>query len=184
MSGNPRNAGPRPDARRDFALLNVGWRFRILHYMGCSTFANHTVLPEIALAKVSEDAPIPKSVEGDLAPYLVDLTRGGADYTFDATGNVGVMRDALESAHKGWGESIIIGVSTCRGRDFDPSTFQLHHRQVVARHRLWRRAGPYRRPKIVYWYMDGKRDRPDDHSHHVSGDINHGFDLMHKGVSI
>ena len=183
MSGNPRNAGPRPDARRDFALLNVGWRFHpALH--GLFDLANHTVLPEIALAKVSEDAPIPKSVEGDLAPYLVDLTRGGADYTFDATGNVGVMRDALESAHKGWGESIIIGVAPA-GAEISTRSFQL----VIGR--SWRGTafggarGRTDVPKIVYWYMDGKIEIDPMITHTMClDDINHGFDLMHKGVSI
>lgn len=173
-----------PDGTSRFSTLDGD---PILHYMGCSTFSNHTVLPEIALARVREDAPFdkicyigcgvttgigavintakveigsraivfglggiglnviqglrlagadqivgvdlnpakvematkfgmtdfvnPSEVEGDLVPYLVNLTKGGADYTFDATGNVGVMRAALESAHKGWGESIIIGVA-------------------------------------------------------------------------
>ncbi|MEM1298833.1 MAG: alcohol dehydrogenase catalytic domain-containing protein, partial [Pseudomonadota bacterium] len=181
-------AGVMPDGTSRFTTLDGD---PILHYMGCSTFSNYTVLPEIALAKVREDAPFdkicyigcgvttgigavmntakveagsravvfglggiglnviqglrlagcdqivgvdlnpgkiqmaqyfgmtdfvnPKEVEGDLVPYLVDLTKGGADYSFDATGNVNVMRDALECAHKGWGESIIIGVGPAGG---------------------------------------------------------------------
>ena len=189
--------GLMPDGTSRFSTLDGD---PILHYMGCSTFSNHTVLPEIALAKVREDAPFdkicyigcgvttgigavintakveigsraivfglggiglnviqglrlagadqivgvdlnpskvematkfgmtdfvnPAEVEGDLVPYLVNLTKGGADYTFDATGNVGVMRDALESAHKGWGESIIIGVAPA-GAEISTRPFQL-----------------------------------------------------------
>ena len=126
----------------------------------------------------------PKEVEGDLAPYLVNLTKGGADYTFDATGNVGVMRDALESAHKGWGESIIIGVAPA-GAEISTRPFQL----VTGR--SWRGTafggarGRTDVPKIVDWYMDGKI-KIDPMITHTMGldDINHGFDLMHKGVSI
>ena len=189
--------GLMPDGSSRFSTLDGD---PILHYMGCSTFSNHTVLPEIALAKVNPDAPFdkicyigcgvttgigavmntakveigsravvfglggiglnviqglrlagadqivgvdlnpekvpmaerfgmtdfvnPTEVEGDLVPYLVDLTKGGADYTFDATGNVNVMRDALECAHKGWGESIIIGVAPA-GAEISTRPFQL-----------------------------------------------------------
>ncbi|MEL6607896.1 MAG: S-(hydroxymethyl)glutathione dehydrogenase/class III alcohol dehydrogenase [Pseudomonadota bacterium] len=249
--------GVMPDGTSRFSTLDGD---PILHYMGCSTFANHTVLPEIALAKVREDAPFdkicyigcgvttgigavintakveigsrcvvfglggiglnviqglrlagadqivgvdlnpskvpmaekfgmtdfvnPKEVEGDLVPYLVDLTGGGADYSFDATGNVQVMRDALECAHKGWGESIIIGVAPA-GAEISTRPFQL----VTGR--SWRGTafggarGRTDVPKIVDWYMDGKIEI-DPMITHTMGldDINHGFDLMHKGESI
>jgi len=232
----------------------------IFHYMGTSTFANHTIVPEIALAKVRKDAPFekicyigcgvttgigavintakveigaraivfglggiglnviqglrlaganqivgvdinpskvamaerfgmtdfvnPTEVEGDLVPYLVDLTKGGADYTFDATGNVDVMRAALESAHKGWGESIIIGVAAA-GAEISTRPFQL----VTGR--SWRGTafggarGRTDVPKIVDWYMDGKIEI-DPMITHTMGleDINKGFDLMHAGESI
>jgi len=232
----------------------------IFHYMGTSTFANHTIVPEIALAKVRKDAPFekicyigcgvttgigavintakveigaraivfglggiglnviqglrlagadqivgvdinpskvamaerfgmtdfvnPTEVEGDLVPYLVDLTKGGADYTFDATGNVDAMRAALESAHKGWGESIIIGVAAA-GAEISTRPFQL----VTGR--SWRGTafggarGRTDVPKIVDWYMDGKIEI-DPMITHTMGleDINKGFDLMHAGESI
>ena len=232
----------------------------IFHYMGTSTFANFTVLPEIALAKINPDAPFdkvcyigcgvttgigavintakveigskaivfglggiglnvlqglrlagadmivgvdlnpakvematrfgmthfvnPSEVEGDLVPYLVDLTKGGADYTFDATGNVGVMRTALECAHKGWGESIIIGVAGA-GQEISTRPFQL----VTGR--SWRGTafggarGRTDVPKIVEWYMEGKIeiDPMITHTMGLEG-INEAFDLMHKGESI
>jgi S-(hydroxymethyl)glutathione dehydrogenase/alcohol dehydrogenase len=149
-------AGLMPDGTSRFTTLDGN---PILHYMGCLTFSNHTVLPEIALAKTRKDAPFDKvcyigcgittgigavihtaKVEGDLVPYLVKLTKGGADYTFDATGNVNVMRTALESAHKGWGESIVIGVAAA-GAEISTRPFQL----VTGRswHGLWRRAWTY-----------------------------------------
>ena len=232
----------------------------ILHYMGCSTFSNYTVLPEIALAKIREDAPFdkvcyigcgvttgigavintakveigsraivfglggiglnviqglrlagadqivgvdlnpekkamakhfgmtdfvnPNEVEGDLVPYLIDLTKGGADYTFDATGNVDVMRAALESAHKGWGESIIIGVAPA-GAEISTRPFQL----VTGR--SWRGTafggarGRTDVPKIVDWYMEGKIEIDPMITHTLALDeINEGFELMHQGESI
>ena len=232
----------------------------VFHYMGTSTFANYTVAPEIALAKVREDAPFdkicyigcgvttgigavintakvepgsnvvvfglggiglnviqgarlvganmivgvdinpgkkemaerfgmthfvnPNEVEGDLVPYLVDLTGGGADYSFDATGNVGVMRAALECAHKGWGESIIIGVAPA-GAEISTRPFQL----VTGR--IWRGTafggarGRTDVPKIVDWYMDGKIEIDPMITHTLPlEDINKGFDLMHAGESI
>ncbi|MEM7720472.1 MAG: S-(hydroxymethyl)glutathione dehydrogenase/class III alcohol dehydrogenase [Pseudomonadota bacterium] len=249
--------GLMPDGTSRFSTLDGD---PILHYMGCSTFSNHTVLPEISLAKVREDAPFdkicyigcgvttgigaviytakveqgaraivfglggiglnviqglrlagadqivgvdvnpskkpmaekfgmtdfvnPKEVEGDLVPYLVDLTKGGADYTFDATGNVNVMRAALEAAHKGWGESIIIGVAPA-GAEISTRPFQL----VTGR--SWRGTafggarGRTDVPKIVDWYMDGKIEI-DPMITHTFGleDINKAFDLMHSGESI
>jgi len=249
--------GLMPDGTSRFTTLDGD---PILHYMGCSTFANHTVVPEIALAKVRKDAPFdkicyigcgvttgigavintakaeigsraivfglggiglnviqglrlagadqivgvdinpskvemgtrfgmtdfvnPKEVDGDLVAYLVALTKGGADYTFDATGNVDVMRTALESAHKGWGESIIIGVAPA-GAEISTRPFQL----VTGR--SWRGTafggarGRTDVPQIVDWYMDGKIEI-DPMITHTMGldDINHGFDLMHQGKSI
>jgi len=223
--------GLMPDGSSRFTTLDGD---PILHYMGCSTFANHTVVPEIALAKVREDAPFdkicyigcgvttgigavintatgadqivgvdlnpskvematrfgmtdfvnPKDVDGDLVAYLVALTKGGADYTFDATGNVDVMRTALEAAHKGWGESIIIGVAPA-GAEITTRPFQL----VTGR--SWRGTafggarGRTDVPQIVDWYMDGKIEI-DPMITHTMGldDINKGFDLMHKGESI
>ena len=250
-------AGLMPDGTSRFSTLDGD---PILHYMGCSTFSNHTVLPEIALAKVRPDAPFdkicyigsgmttgigavintakveigaraivfglggiglnviqglrlagadqivgvdlnpdkvpmaekfgmtdfvnPTEVEGDLVPYLVELTKGGADYTFDATGNVGVMRAALESAHKGWGESIIIGVAPA-GAEISTRPFQL----VTGR--SWRGTafggarGRTDVPRIVDWYMDGKIEIDPMITHTLSlENINEGFDLMHEGKSI
>ena len=249
--------GLMPDGTSRFSTLDGD---PILHYMGCSTFSNHTVLPEIAVAKINPDAPFDKvcyigcgvttgigavintakveigsraivfglggiglnviqglrlagadqivgvdinpgrremaekfgmtdfvnskEVEGDLVPYLVDLTKGGADYTFDATGNVSVMRAALESAHKGWGESIIIGVAPA-GAEISTRPFQL----VTGR--SWRGTafggarGRTDVPKIVDWYMEGKIEIDPMITHTLGLDqINEGFDLMHRGESI
>jgi len=249
--------GLMPDGTSRFSMLDGT---PILHYMGCSTFSNHTVLPEISLAKVRKDAPFdkicyigcgvttgigaviytakveqgargivfglggiglnviqglrmagadqivgvdlnpekavmakkfgmtdfvnPSEVEGDLVGHLVELTGGGADYTFDATGNVQVMRAALESAHKGWGESIIIGVAPA-GAEISTRPFQL----VTGR--SWRGTafggarGRTDVPKIVDWYMDGKIEIDPMITHTLSlDDINKGFDLMHAGESI
>ncbi|MEQ9490462.1 MAG: S-(hydroxymethyl)glutathione dehydrogenase/class III alcohol dehydrogenase [Alphaproteobacteria bacterium] len=232
----------------------------ILHYMGTSTFANFTVLPEIALARVREDAPFdkicyigcgvttgigavintakaepgsnivvfglggiglnviqgarliganmivgvdlnpakkavgeqfgmthfvnPKEVEGDLVAHLVELTGGGADYSFECIGNVNTMRQALECAHKGWGESIIIGVAGA-GQEISTRPFQL----VTGR--SWRGTafggarGRTDVPKIVDWYMDGKIEIDPMITHTMPlEDINKGFDLMHSGESI
>ncbi|MGS4946353.1 S-(hydroxymethyl)glutathione dehydrogenase/class III alcohol dehydrogenase [Meridianimarinicoccus sp. RP-17] len=249
--------GVMPDGTSRFTTLDGD---PILHYMGCSTFANHTVLPEIALAKVREDAPFdkicyigcgvttgigavintakveigsraivfglggiglnviqglrlagadqivgvdlnpekramgerfgmtdfvnPAEVEGDLVPYLVDLTKGGADYTFDATGNVGVMRTALECAHKGWGESIIIGVAPA-GAEISTRPFQLVTGRVWKGTAFGGARGRTDVPKIVDWYMQGKIEIDPMITHNLTLDeINHGFDLMHEGKSI
>ncbi|WP_412504210.1 S-(hydroxymethyl)glutathione dehydrogenase/class III alcohol dehydrogenase [Roseovarius sp. SYSU LYC5161] len=249
--------GLMPDGTSRFSTLDGD---PILHYMGCSTFANHTVLPEIALAKVRPDAPFdkicyigcgvttgvgaviktakveigaraivfglggiglnviqglrlagadqivgvdlnpdkkvtakrfgmtdfvnPAEVEGDLVPYLVDLTGGGGDYTFDATGNVDVMRAALESAHKGWGESVIIGVAPA-GAEISTRPFQLVTGRVWRGTAFGGARGRTDVPKIVDWYMDGKIEI-DPMITHTMGldDINTGFDLMHSGESI
>ena len=249
--------GLMPDGTSRFSTLDGD---PILHYMGTSTFSNHTVLPEIALAKVREDAPFdkicyigcgvttgigavmntakveigsravvfglggiglnviqglrlagadqivgvdlneskremaerfgmtdfvnPAEVEGDLVPYLVNLTNGGADYTFDATGNVDVMRTALESAHKGWGESVIIGVAPA-GAEISTRPFQLVTGRVWRGTAFGGARGRTDVPKIVDWYMEGKIEIDPMITHTMSlDDINTGFDLMHAGQSI
>ncbi|GAB5471401.1 MAG: S-(hydroxymethyl)glutathione dehydrogenase/class III alcohol dehydrogenase [Rhodospirillales bacterium] len=248
--------GLMPDGTSRFSLKGEP----IFHYMGTSTFANHTVLPEIALAKIHPDAPFdkvcyvgcgvttgigavintakvepgsncvvfglggiglnviqglrlaganmivgvdmnddkkswgerfgmthfvnPKAVEGDLVAHLVELTGGGADYSFECIGNVNVMRQALECAHKGWGESIIIGVAGA-GQEISTRPFQL----VTGR--SWRGTafggarGRTDVPKIVEWYMNGKVEIDPMITHILSlEEINKGFDLMHAGESI
>jgi S-(hydroxymethyl)glutathione dehydrogenase/alcohol dehydrogenase len=232
----------------------------IYHYMGCSTFSNFTVLPEIALAKIREDAPFdkicyigcgvttgvgavintakvqpgdnvivfglggiglnviqgaklvganmivgvdinpsrkdiaekfgmthfvnPKEVEGDLVPYLVDLTKGGADHSFECIGNTGTMRQALECCHKGWGESTIIGVAGA-GQEISTRPFQLVTGRVWRGTAFGGAKGRTDVPKIVDWYMDGKINIDDLITHKLAlEDINDGFDLMHRGESI
>ena len=126
----------------------------------------------------------PSKVEGDLVGHLVELTGGGADYTFDATGNVQVMRTALESAHKGWGESIIIGVAPA-GAEISTRPFQLVTGRVWRGTAFGGARGRTDVPKIVDWYMDGKIDIDPMITHTMPlEDINKGFDLMHKGCSI
>ena len=228
--------------------------------MGCSTFSNHTVLPEIAIAKVRKDAPFdkicyigcgvttgigavintakveegsraivfglggiglnviqglrlagadqivgvdvnagkkamaerfgmtdfvnPDEVDSDLVAFLVNLTGGGADYTFDATGNVDVMRAALESAHKGWGESVIIGVAPA-GAEIATRPFQLVTGRVWRGTAFGGARGRTDVPKIVDWYMDGKIEIDPMITHTLDLDgINEGFHLMHAGKSI
>jgi S-(hydroxymethyl)glutathione dehydrogenase/alcohol dehydrogenase len=248
--------GLMPDGSSRFSLDGKP----VLHYMGTSTFAQFTVVPEIALAKIREDAPFekvcyigcgvttgigaviftakvevgskvvvfglggiglnviqgarlagadmivgvdlnpgreamarkfgmthfvnPKEVEGDLVPYLVSLTKGGADYTFECIGNTQVMRQALECAHKGWGTSVIIGVAPA-GAEISTRPFQL----VTGRN--WRGSafggarGRTDVPKIVDWYMDGKIDIDSLITHTMPLEkINDAFDLMHRGESI
>jgi len=232
----------------------------IYHYMGTSTFANHIVVPEIAVAKVRSDAPFdkicyigcgvttgigavintakveagancvvfglggiglnviqglrmvgadivvgvdinpsrrelaesfgmthfvnPKEVEGDLVAYLVDLTGGGADYSFECIGDVGVMRQALECCHKGWGESIIIGVAGA-GKEISTRPFQLVTGRVWRGSAFGGARGRTDVPKIVDWYMDGKINIDDLITHTMPLDeINTAFDLMHEGKSI
>jgi S-(hydroxymethyl)glutathione dehydrogenase/alcohol dehydrogenase len=245
-----------PDESSRFSLGSD----RLFHYMGTSTFSNYTVVPEIALAKIREDAPFdkvcyigcgvttgigavintakvepganvvvfglggiglnviqgarlvgadkivgvdlnperealgrkfgmthfvnPSEVEGDLVPYLVELTGGGADYSFECIGNVNVMRQALECCHKGWGTSIIIGVAPA-GAEISTRPFQL----VTGRN--WRGTafggakGRTDVPKIVDWYMDGKINIDDLITHTMPLEqINTAFDLMHEGKSI
>ena len=248
--------GVMPDGTSRFHLGNDS----IFHYMGTSTFANHTVLPEIAVAKVREDAPFdkicyigcgvttgigavintarvepgancvvfglggiglnviqglrlvgadiivgvdlnpakrelaerfgmthfvnPSEVEGDLVPYLVDITKGGADYSFECIGNVGVMRQALECCHKGWGESVIIGVAGA-GQEIATRPFQLVTGRVWRGTAFGGARGRTEVPKIVDWYMDGKINIDDLITHTMPlEDINRAFDLMHAGESI
>ena len=248
--------GVMPDGTSRFHLGNDS----IFHYMGTSTFANHTVLPEIAVAKVREDAPFdkicyigcgvttgigavintakvepgancvvfglggiglnviqglrlvgadiivgvdlnpakrelaerfgmthfvnPSEVEGDLVPYLVDITRGGADYSFECIGNVEVMRQALECCHKGWGESIIIGVAGA-GQEIATRPFQLVTGRVWRGTAFGGAKGRTEVPRIVDWYMDGKINIDDLITHTMPlEDINQAFDLMHAGESI
>jgi S-(hydroxymethyl)glutathione dehydrogenase / alcohol dehydrogenase len=230
------------------------------HYMGTSTFANYTVLPEIAVAKIREDAPFekvcligcgvttgigavintakvevganvvvfglggiglniiqaarmvganmivgidlnpakrplaekfgmthfvnPQEVEGDLVPYLVDLTKGGADYSFECIGNVNVMRQALECCHKGWGVSVIVGVAGA-GQEISTRPFQLVTGRVWKGTAFGGAKGRTDVPKIVDWYMDGKIDINSLVTHTMPlAQINEAFELMHEGKSI
>jgi S-(hydroxymethyl)glutathione dehydrogenase / alcohol dehydrogenase len=239
---------------------------KIHHYMGTSTFANYTVLPEIAVAKIREDAPFekicyigcgvttgigavintakvepgakcivfglggiglnviqglrlvgadmiigvdinndkkewgerfgmthfvnPKEIGQDLVPYLVNMTKagadqiGGADYTFDCTGNTTVMRQALESCHRGWGESIIIGVAAA-GQEIATRPFQLVTGRVWKGSAFGGARGRTDVPRIVDWYMDGKIEIDPMITHVMPlEDINRGLDLMHHGESV
>jgi len=231
------------------------------HYMGTSTFANYTVLPEIAVAKIREDAPFdkvcyigcgvttgigavintakvepganvvvfglggiglnvlqgarmvganmivgvdlnparealgrkfgmthfvnPEKLEGkDLVAHIVELTDGGADYSFECVGNTRLMRQALECCHRGWGKSVIIGVAGS-GQEIATRPFQL----VTGRHWLGTAFGGAKGrrdvPKIVDWYMDGKIDIDSLITHTMPVEkINDAFDLMHRGESI
>ena len=248
--------GVMPDGTSRFS---IGGK-KIHHYMGCSTFANYTVLPEIALAKIRPDAPFdkvcyigcgvttgigavintakvepganvvvfglggiglnvvqgarlagadmivgvdlnnarkplaekfglthfvnPKEVGGDLVAHLVELTGGGADYSFECIGNVEVMRQALECCHRGWGTSVIVGVAGA-GQEIRTRPFQL----VTGRNWKGTAFGGARGrtdvPKIVDWYMDGKINIDDLITHVMPlEDINKAFELMHSGESI
>jgi S-(hydroxymethyl)glutathione dehydrogenase/alcohol dehydrogenase len=254
--------GLMPDGSSRFSLGGKP----VLHYMGCSTFANYTVLPEIAVAKIREDAPFdkacyigcgvttgvgavintakveigataivfglggiglnviqglrlagadmiigvdlnnskkewgerfgmthfvnPKEVGAELVPHLVNMTKrgadqiGGADYTFDCTGNTTVMRQALESAHRGWGQSIIIGVAGA-GQEISTRPFQLVTGRVWKGTAFGGARGRTDVPKIVDWYMEGKIEIDPMITHILKlEDINKGFDLMHAGKSI
>jgi S-(hydroxymethyl)glutathione dehydrogenase/alcohol dehydrogenase len=254
--------GVMPDGTSRFSYKGK----KIHHYMGCSTFSNYTVLPEIALAKVNEKAPFdkicyigcgvttgigavintakveagatavvfglggiglnviqglklagadmiigvdinngkkewgerfgmthfvnPSGIQGDLVPHLVNMTKrgadqiGGADYTFDCTGNVKVMRMALESAHRGWGQSIIIGVAGA-GQEISTRPFQLVTGRVWKGTAFGGARGRTDVPKIVEWYMDGKIQIDPMITHTMTlEDINKAFDLMHAGKSI
>jgi S-(hydroxymethyl)glutathione dehydrogenase/alcohol dehydrogenase len=248
--------GLMPDGTSRFSLAGK----RVHHYMGTSTFANYTVVPEIALAKIRDDAPFdkvcyigcgvttgigavintakvqvgdrvvvfglggiglnvvqgarlagasmivgvdmnpgrqamatkfgmthfvnPTEVRGELVPYLVDLTKGGADFSFECVGNVKLMRQALECCQRGWGTCVIIGVAGA-GEEISTRPFQL----VTGR--TWKGTAfggaKSRRdvPKIVDWYMDGRINIDDLITHTMPLDrINEGFELMHQGKSI
>ncbi|RNF34691.1 S-(hydroxymethyl)glutathione dehydrogenase/class III alcohol dehydrogenase [Paracoccus methylarcula] len=254
--------GLMPDGTSRFSLPDGT---PIHHYMGCSTFSNYTVLPEIAVAKVREDAPFdkicyigcgvttgigavintakveigakavvfglggiglnviqglrlagadmiigvdlnddkkemaerfgmthfvnPKNVDNTVQE-IVELTKtpfdqiGGADYSFDATGNVKVMRDALECTHRGWGQSVIIGVAPA-GAEISTRPFQLVTGRVWKGTAFGGARGRTDVPKIVDWYMDGKIEIDPMITHTMPlDDINKGFDLMHHGESI
>ncbi len=248
--------GLMPDGSSRFSLAGEP----IYHYMGTSTFSNFTVVPEIALAKIRQDAPFdkvcyigcgvttgigavintakvepgancvvfglggiglnviqglrlvganriigvdlndskrslaesfgmtdfvnPSELEDDLVPYLVELTNGGADYSFECVGNVELMRQALECCHKGWGESIIIGVAGA-GQEISTRPFQLVTGRVWRGTAFGGAKGRTQVPQIVDWYMDGKIDIDDLITHKLYlEDINKGFDLMHSGESI
>jgi S-(hydroxymethyl)glutathione dehydrogenase/alcohol dehydrogenase len=248
--------GVMPDGTSRFSIGGQ----KIHHYMGCSTFAHHTVLPEIAVAKIREDAPFdkvcyigcgvttgigavintakvepganvvvfglggiglnviqgarlaganmivgvdinpkrkalaesfgmthfvnPKEVEGDLVPWLVNLTGGGADYSFECVGNVDLMRQALECCHRGWGESIIIGVAGA-GQEIRTRPFQLVTGRVWKGTAFGGARGRTDVPRIVDWYMDGKIKIDPLITHTMPLDqINAAFDLMHSGESI
>jgi S-(hydroxymethyl)glutathione dehydrogenase/alcohol dehydrogenase len=126
----------------------------------------------------------PKDVEGDLVPYLVDLTGGGADYSFECIGSVEVMRQALECCHKGWGESVIIGVAGA-GEEIATRPFQLVTGRVWRGTAFGGAKGRTDVPKIVDWYMEGKINIDDLITHKMPlEDINGAFDLMHEGKSI
>lgn len=248
--------GVMPDGTSRFSIDGK----TINHYMGTSTFANYTVLPEISLAKIREDAPFdkvcyigcgvttgigavintakveaganvivfglggiglnviqgarlvganmivgvdinpkkrplaekfgmthfvnPQEIEGDLVSYLVDSTKGGADYTFECIGNVKVMRQALESCHKGWGVSTIIGVAGA-GEEINTRPFQLVTGRVWKGTAFGGARGRTDVPKIVDWYMEGKINIDDLITHVLPIEqINDAFELMHKGESI
>ena len=248
--------GVMPDGTSRFSIGGE----KIHHYMGCSTFANFTVLPEIAVAKIREDAPFntscyigcgvttgvgavintakvepganvvvfglggiglnviqgaklvgadkivgvdindgkeewgrkfgmthfvnPNKIGGDIVPHLVQLLDGGADYTFDCTGNTNVMRQALEACHRGWGVSVIIGVAES-GKEISTRPFQLVTGRVWKGTAFGGARGRTDVPKIVDWYMNG-RIQIDPMITHVLKleEINKGFDLMHEGKSI
>jgi S-(hydroxymethyl)glutathione dehydrogenase/alcohol dehydrogenase len=247
--------GLMPDGTSRFSLNGKP----IYHYMGCSTFANYSVLPEIAVAKVRRDAPFDKIcyigcgvttgvgavafdakvepgsnvvvfglggiglnvIQGarmvgadkivgidinesktalakqfgmtdfinpqkvdDVVEAIVDLTGGGADYSFECIGNVQTMRQALECCHKGWGESVIIGVAGA-GQEISTRPFQLVTGRVWRGTAFGGARGRTDVPKIVDWYMDGKINIDDLITHTMPlNDINSAFDLMHEGKSI
>ena len=249
--------GLMPDGSSRFSLRGK----KLHHYMGTSTFANYTVVPEISLAKIREDAPFDKvcyigcgvttgigavintakvepganvvifglggiglnvvqgarmaganmiigvdinpkrralaekfgmthfvnpqdMAENELVPYLVNLTKGGADYSFECIGNVKLMRQALECCHKGWGVSVIIGVAPA-GAEISTRPFQLVTGRVWKGTAFGGARGRTDVPKIVDWYMEGKINLDDLITHKLKfEDINKGFDLMHAGESI
>jgi S-(hydroxymethyl)glutathione dehydrogenase / alcohol dehydrogenase len=248
--------GLMPDGTSRFSINGE----MVHHYMGTSTFANYTILPEIAVAKIREDAPFdkvcyigcgvttgigavintakvepganvvvfglggiglnviqgarlvganmiigvdinpskkalaekmgmthfvnPQEVEGDLVAYLVDLTKGGADYSFECVGNVNLMRQALECCHKGWGESIIVGVAAA-GQEISTRPFQLVTGRVWKGTAFGGARGRTDVPKIVDWYMDGKINIDDLITSVMPIEqVNEAFNQMHQGRGI
>jgi len=126
----------------------------------------------------------PSEVEGDLVPYLVNLTKGGADYSFECIGNVRTMRQALECSHRGWGVSVIIGVAGA-GQEISTRPFQLVTGRVWKGTAFGGAKGRTDVPKIVDWYMEKKINIDDLITHKLPlADINEGFDLMRAGESI
>ncbi|KTC90605.1 S-(hydroxymethyl)glutathione dehydrogenase/class III alcohol dehydrogenase [Fluoribacter dumoffii] len=248
--------GVMPDGTSRFSLNGK----KIFHYMGTSTFANYIVLPEIAVAKIREDAPFekvcyigcgvttglgaviytakvtpgsrvvvfglggiglnviqgarmvgaeqivgvdinpqrralaeamgmthfvnPQEVSNDLVPYLVDLTKGGADYSFECVGNVKLMRQALECCHKGWGVCTVVGVAGA-GQEISTRPFQLITGRVWKGSAFGGARGRTDVPKIVDWYMEGKINVDDLITHVLPVEkVNQAFDLMRLGQSI
>jgi S-(hydroxymethyl)glutathione dehydrogenase/alcohol dehydrogenase len=126
----------------------------------------------------------PKEVKGDLVAYLVELTGGGADYSFECIGNVELMRQALECCHRGWGVSVVIGVAGA-GQEIKTRPFQLVTGRVWKGTAFGGIRGRTEVPRIVDWYMDGKINIDDLITHKLAlEDINRAFDLMHSGESI
>jgi S-(hydroxymethyl)glutathione dehydrogenase/alcohol dehydrogenase len=126
----------------------------------------------------------PKDVKGDVVPHIVELTKGGADYSFECIGNVKTMRQALECCHRGWGVSVIIGVAGA-GQEITTRPFQLVTGRVWKGTAFGGVKGRTQVPKIVDWYMDGKINIDDLITHTLPLErINEGFDLMHEGSSI
>ena len=126
----------------------------------------------------------PDEVKGDLVPYLVELTKGGADYSFECIGNVNVMRQALECCHRGWGVSVIIGVAGA-GQEIGTRPFQLVTGRVWKGTAFGGARGRTDVPRIVDWYMEGKIEIDPLITHTMAlDDINQAFDLMHAGKSI
>ena len=248
--------GVMPDGTSRFSIGKT----KIHHYMGCSTFAQHTVLPEIAVAKVRADAPFekicyigcgvttgvgavlftakvepgarvvvfglggiglnvvqgariagadqivgvdlnadretlarelgltdfvnPRNVEGDLVAHLVELTQGGADYSFECVGNTTLMRQALECCHRGWGTSVVIGVAGA-GQEINTRPFQLVTGRVWKGSAFGGARGRTDVPRMVDWYMEKKIAIDPLITHTLPLDrINEAFDLMHEGKSI
>src|SRR5258706_145111 len=248
--------GVMPDGTSGFSIDE----HKIHHLMGCSTFSNFTVLPEIAVAKIREDAPFdkvcyigcgvttgigavintarvepganvvvfvlggiglnviqgarlaganmiigvdinpkrkplaekfgmthfvnPKEIQGELVPHLVNLTGGGADYSFECVGNVELMRQALECCHRGWGVSVIIGVAGS-GQEIKTQPFQLVTGRGWKGTAFGGARGRTDVPRIVDWYMDGKISIDPLITHQMPRErINEAFDLMHAGESI
>ncbi|HSU63848.1 MAG TPA: zinc-binding dehydrogenase, partial [Burkholderiales bacterium] len=125
-----------------------------------------------------------KEAGKDLVAHLVNLTKGGADYSFECIGNVEVMRQALECCHKGWGVSVIIGVAGA-GQEIKTRPFQLVTGRVWKGTAFGGARGRRDVPKIVDWYMERKINIDDLITHKLKlADINQGFDLMHEGKSI